>query len=153
MPSSPIYGVSMAIAHALLPDLGLTIVVWHGDVTPADSVEHLQQLAEERDWPPGLLHLTDMRTVRSVTLPDPELLELLFEGTHWRDEDLVKAVVVAAELLQNTTVQDAAAALGMTAAVFGDVASACAHLRIDAARVESVLEDLRSSVGQTTEVQ
>src|SRR5215831_6159137 len=132
----------MGIAHLLLPDLGLTLVVWHGDVTAADSVDHLLRLAEEPAWPPGLLHLTDMRTVRSVTLPDPELLELLFEGSHWRDEDLEKAVIVSGELSRKTTVSDAASSLGMTATLFTDVESACAHLRIDGARVASLLDEL-----------
>jgi hypothetical protein len=143
----------MGIAHSLLPDLELTIVVWHGDVTAADSVDHLLRLAEEPDWPPGLLHLTDMRTVEQVTLPDPELLELVFEGSHWRDEDLVKVVIVSPELLQRTTVQDAATAFGMTATVVADVASACAQLGINPARVESVLDELRSRLGQTSPVQ
>jgi hypothetical protein len=136
----------MGIAHTVVPDLGLTIVVWHGDVTEDDSVNHLVHLAEDPHWPPGLLHLTDMRTVGNVTLPDPELLELLFDGSHWRDEDLEKVVIVAAELLRSTTVEDAATAFGMNATVFGDVASACAHLRIDATPMVGALDELRSEI-------
>jgi hypothetical protein len=140
----------MGIAHTVVPDLGLTIVVWHGDVSEDDSINHLVHLAEDPHWPPGLLHLTDMRTVGNVTLPDPELLELLFDGSHWRDEDLEKVVIVAAELLRSTTVEDAAAALGMNATVFGDVASACAHLRIDATPMVGALDELRSEIEERT---
>jgi hypothetical protein len=140
----------VGIAHTVVPDLGLTIVVWHGDVTEDDSVNHLLQLAEDPSWPPGLLHLTDMRTVGKVTLPDPELLALLFDGSHWRDEELEKVVIVAAELFRSTTVEDAAAALGMHATIFGDVASACAHLRIDATPVVGALDQLRSEIEQRT---
>jgi hypothetical protein len=140
----------MGIAHTVVPDLGLTIVVWHGDVTEDDSVNHLVHLAEDPQWPPGLLHLTDMRTVGNVTLPDPELLELLFDGSHWRDEDLEKVVIVAAELLRSTTIEDAAAAFGMNATVFGDVASACAHLRIDAKPMVGALDELRSEIEEHT---
>ena len=140
----------MGIAHTVVPDLGLTIVVWHGDVTEDDSVNHLVHLAEDPHWPPGLLHLTDMRTVGNVTLPDPELLELLFDGSHWRDEDLEKVVIVAAELLRSTTIEDAAAAFGMNAMVFGDVESACAHLRIDAKSIVGVLDELRSEIEERT---
>jgi hypothetical protein len=136
----------MGIAHRLLPNLGLTIVMWHGAVTAKDSLNHLMRLAEEPCWPPGLLHLTDMRTVTTVTLPDPELLELLFDGSHWRDEDLDKVVIVAAELLRKSTVEDAASALGMNAHVVGDIASACAHLRIDPIPITHTLEELRSEI-------
>jgi hypothetical protein len=140
----------MGIAHAVVPDLGLTIVVWHGDVTEDDSVDHLVHLAEDPHWPPGLLHLTDMRTVGKVTLPDPELLELLFDGSHWRDEDLEKVVIVAPELLRGTTVEDAAGTFGMNATVVGDVASACAHLRIDAPPMAGTLDELRSEIEART---
>jgi hypothetical protein len=136
----------MSIAHRLLPDVGLTVVVWHEEVTAEESVEHLVRLAEDPCWPPGSLHLTDMRTVTTVTLPDPELLELLFEGSHWRDEDLEKVVIVAAELLRRTIVEDAANALGINARVVGDVASACAHLRIDPVRIAITLDELMSEI-------
>jgi hypothetical protein len=75
---------------------------------------------------------------------------LLFDGSHWRDEDLEKVVIVAAELLRSTTVEDAAAALGMNATVFGDVASACAHLRIDATPMVGALDELRSEIEERT---
>jgi len=143
----------VGIAHRLLPDLGLTVVVWHGEVTADDSAYHLVRLADEPCWPPGSLHLTDMRTVTTVTLPDPELLELMFEGSHWRDEDLKKVVIVSAELLRNTRVQDSAAALGMNADVFGDVANACAHLRIDPIATAALLEELRSEIDDATRTQ
>jgi hypothetical protein len=143
----------MGIAHKLVPELGLTVVVWHGEVTAEDSVNHLVRLAEEPHWPPGLLHLTDMRTVTSVTLPDPELLGLLFEGSHWRDEDLDKVVIVAAELLRGTTVEDAAAELGMSADVFGDVGSACARLGIDPIPIARMVDGLRSEIDESTQLQ
>ena len=143
----------MGIAHRLLPDLGLTVVVWHGEVTADDSAHHLVRLADEPCWPPGSLHLTDMRTVRTVTLPDPELLELMFEGSHWRDEDLKKVVIVSAQLLPSARVQDAAVALGMNADVFGDVADACAQLRIDPVAISALLEELRSEIDGATRTQ
>jgi hypothetical protein len=87
-----------------------------------------------------------MRTVTTVTLPDPELLELLFEGSHWRDEDLEKVVIIAAELLRKTTMEDAAAALGIDARVVGDVANACAHLRVDPERIARTLDELMSEI-------
>jgi hypothetical protein len=132
----------MAIAHRLIPELGLSIVVWHAEVTADDSVDHLVRLAEEPSWPPGVLHLIDMRTVTSMTMPDPELLELLFEGSPWRYEDLDKVVIVAAESLQQTMVQDAVANFGMNVHLFVDVASACTHLRIDPLLISDTLEKL-----------
>jgi hypothetical protein len=136
----------MGIAYRIYPDIGFTVVVWHGPVSVEDTVDHLVRLAADAQWPPGLRHLTDLRTVTSVALPDPELLDVLFEGSHWRDEDLEKVVVVAAELLQRTTVQDAAASLGMNAKPFGDLDAACAHLGVDAGIVRATIGDLRAEV-------
>ena len=134
----------MGILHRVVPDLGLTVVLWYDAITDEESVEHLVRLAADPEWRPGLPHLTDMRTVTSVTLPDPELVELLFEGSHWRDEDFVQVVVVSPALLQTTTVQDNAASLGMNAKPFGDIAAACARLEVDPIRVSATLAELRS---------
>jgi hypothetical protein len=143
----------MGIAHKLVPDLGLTVVMWHGHITAEDSIRHLVGLAADPSWPPGLRHITDMRTAKTVTLPDPELLELLFEGSPWRDEDLEKVVIVSGELLRTTTVADAAAALGMNAVVFGDVTSACARLKVDPTTVDDILNQLRSEIEDRTRPQ
>ena len=87
----------MAIAYRADRELGCTISVWDGVVTGADVRQHLVRLAGDRDWPPrGNLHLSDLTTVTKATVPDPELLELLYEGTNVAT-DLKVAVVVRPE--------------------------------------------------------
>jgi hypothetical protein len=134
----------VGIAYRIEPTLGLTVVVWHGRVTVQDSVDHLVQLAADSHWPPGQLHLTDVRTVTSVAFHASELLSLLLDESNLRD--LENVVIVDAALLAGTTVQDAAASLGLTARPFADVAEACAHLRVDPAPVELTLAELREQV-------
>ena len=134
----------MGIAYRIEPTLGLTVVVWHGPVTMKDSVDHLVHLAADTRWPPGPLHLTDVRTVTSYEVHDSELTQLLLEESNLLERENV--VIVDAAMLADTTVEDAAASLGLTAKPFGDVAEACAHLHVDTARVESTLAELRAEV-------
>ena len=141
----------MGIAYKIEPSLGLTLVVWHGPVTLQDSVDHLVQLAGDTHWPPGRLHLTDARTVTSFELHDSGLLELLLEESNLRD--LENVVIVDAALLTGTTVQDAAASLGLAATPFAGVPEACGHLRVDPAPVDLTLTDLRAQVERAADRQ
>src|SRR5262245_36114256 len=101
---------AVGIAYRIEPTLGLPVVVGHGRVTEQDSVDHLVQLAADAHWPPGRLHLTDVRTVTSVASHASELLRLLLEESTLLD--LENVVIVDAALLSGTTVLDAAASLG-----------------------------------------
>jgi hypothetical protein len=135
----------MGIAYRIDHVLGFTLVVWHGDVTAQDAKEHLVQLAADSQWPPGRLLLTDISTVGRVTLPDPELLELLLEGTDLR-ERLEKVVVVPPAFLRGNGIEKAAASLGMKAKPFGDLDAACDHLGVDPASVRTVTDELRREI-------
>jgi hypothetical protein len=135
----------VGIAYRLDRALGFTLVVWHGDVTAQHAKDHLVQLAADREWPPGRLLLTDISTVGRVTLPDPQLLDLLLEGTDLR-EGLEKVVVVPPAFLAGNGIEKAAASLGMRARPFGELEAACEHLDIDATAVQGTIDELRQEI-------
>lgn len=135
----------MGIAYRIDRALGFTLVVWHGDVTSSDAVDHLVQLAADRQWPPGRLILTDLTTVGRVTLPDAELLDLLLEGTDLR-ERLEKVVVVPPAFLHRDGIEKAAASLRMDARPFGNLEAACRHLGVDSTAVEQQIIELRRDI-------
>ena len=135
----------MGIAERVDRELGLTIVVWHGRVTPQDTVDHLVRLAANRYWAPGRTSLTDLRTATEISLPDRELVEILLEETDLLDV-CNKAVLVRPEHLWRAAVRRGAAEHGMDATPFTEVDAACAHVGVDPARVGLVLDDLRAAI-------
>jgi hypothetical protein len=132
----------MSICHRADRALGCTIAVWDGDITGEDARKHLVQLASDADWPPGLFHLADLTTIGTVSIPDPELVDLLFEGTTLR-EDIRIAVVVHSDFVRNNGTRYDASMGTMQAASFGTLAAACAYLGLDCEDVATILDDLR----------
>jgi hypothetical protein len=135
----------VGIAYRIDKHQGLTVFVWDGTITERDTIDHLLQLAADTEWPNGRLSLTDLTTVRSVVLPDAELLDELIAGTDLR-EKLEKVVVVPRALLDGTTVTDAAESLDLDAKPFGDLESACAHLGVDVDAIRTTVGELRESL-------
>jgi hypothetical protein len=135
----------MGIAYRADRPLGCTISVWDGSISPADVQEHLIAIAGDRDWPPGPLHLTDLTTIVEATIPDAQLVDLLYEGTNLAEE-LKVAVVVRADFPSTRDLRFASAAREMRATTFADFTSACAYLGVDAASVQATVEDLRTEL-------
>jgi len=135
----------MGIAYRADRLLGCTTSIWDGDIDAEDVQQHLITLAGDPDWPPGRLHLTDLTTVGDVTVPDPDLLALLYEGTNL-SEELQVAVVVRSDFPPEPGPRFASATSQMSATTFTDVAGACAHLGVDAAVVQATIEDLREEL-------
>lgn len=120
--------------------------VWAGDVAAGDVEQHLIGIAEDPDWPPGPLHLTDLRMIGTASIPDRELVELLYEGT--RLEERIKvAVVVRPELHRKPGLRFASAAKEINAATFADLDAACGYLGVSADVVAQVLAELRAQLG------
>jgi len=71
----------MAIAHRAVRSHSCTFEVWDGNIDEEEVRAHLLRLAEDPDWPPGTLNLVDLSTVGDISIPDPELVALLREGT------------------------------------------------------------------------
>jgi hypothetical protein len=96
------------------------------------------RLSADADWPPGGRHLIDGTTADSISLPDPELVELLFEGTEVRRAAVVRPELADDELRAYT------AALDFT--TFTDRNAACAYLGVDSVAVDAVIEELRQEL-------
>src|SRR5689334_7738402 len=85
----------MPIVYLADGTLGCTISIWHGDVTRRDQRRHAIQLSSDPNWPAGPRHLVDGTTITTLTMPEPDLLELMYEGTNVVDELRVAAVLRA----------------------------------------------------------
>lgn len=135
----------MGIAHRAVRAHRCTFEVWHGDIDEAEVRAHLLRLAEDSNWPPGALNLVDLTTMGKVSIPDPELVDILREGTVLELE-LKTALVVRAEFLGATPPQyeNAARATGVTA--FPDLESASKHLEIPTEMSLPIMERLRASL-------
>lgn len=87
------YDPAVAIAYRIYKTLGLTLVVWDGNVTGDEAEDQVRTLREDPDWPPGPLHLLD---VTSVTEPpivaNTKLVEMLAELA---DAHQIRFVLVA----------------------------------------------------------
>jgi hypothetical protein len=132
----------MSILYRADRALGCTIAIWDGDITGEDARKHLVRLASDPNWPPGSLHLADLTTTSTVAIPEPELVELLFEGSNLAKE-LSIAVVVRSEFLGDTNARYDTSMGAMSAATFTDLDAACAYLKLDSRAVAAVIEHLR----------
>jgi hypothetical protein len=132
----------MSIVYRSDNTLGCTISVWDGTLTTEDMQQQLIRLASDPDWPPGPRHLVDGTTLGRVVVPDPSLLDLLYEGA-----DLVAkmriAVVVRPEFLDEVSARYHTATEALHAATFTDLDAACDYLDLDATAVHSVIDQLR----------
>ena len=137
----------MGIVYRIDQGLDCTIVVWDGDVTADDHIQHLLRLAADPDWPPAR-HLTDLTTVGEVTLPDPLLMDALVEGSPMRDE-IVKVIIVRPGFLGEHWMQDSGASVTGVPEVCTNVAAACVHLGLDPTVMRSTLDELRSPLNST----
>ena len=77
-----------------------------------------------------------------MAIPDPELVELLFEGSNLAKE-LRIAVVVRPDSLGDTNARYDTSMGTMNAATFTDPDAACAYLNLDSREVAAVIEQLR----------
>lgn len=135
----------MRIAHVALEAHRCTFEVWDGDIDETEVRAHLRRLAEDVHWPPGLLNLVDLTTVGKISIPDPDLVAVLREGTVLEHE-LRTALVVPAEFMTapQPHFEEAASATGVTS--FTTVHAASMHLGIPVETSLPILEQLRQSL-------
>lgn len=138
----------MGIAHRAEPSVGCTFDVWDGEVSTEDVREHLVRLAVDRDWPAGQGHLTDLTTLAKATVPEPEVLDALYEGTGL-GHDLKVAVVVPAGFPPDIDLSYTTLTEELVAGSFTDVGLACAYLGVDEARARVILDELRQELRRT----
>jgi hypothetical protein len=132
----------MTIVYRANRAVGCTVVVWDGDVTSRDMQRQLRQLSGDPDWPPGPRHLVDATTIGNGTMPEPDLLELLYKGTNVIAEMRV-AAVVRPEFAAQAGVPYKTATHEFHVATFTDLDPASAYLGVDAAAIQAVINELR----------
>jgi hypothetical protein len=139
----------MPIGHRAVAALGCTIAVWDGNLTSEDMSQQLIRLASDPAWPPGPSHLVDATTLEDVIILDPQLLELLYEGTQLVQRIRV-AVVARPDFLDETRAHFHTAVEAFDAATFTDVETACAYLAVSPAAVSDVIDELRREFSRPT---
>jgi hypothetical protein len=134
----------MGIAYRADRLFGCTFAVWDGDIGPDDVTAHLLRLAEDPEWPPGPMHLSDLSTVKRLTIPDGELLSCLYEGTDFPD-GLSGSFVVPPKFLDTADARRVAST-NRHVKLFTDLPSACDHLGLSVAVVAAVNDELRRAL-------
>ena len=108
------------------------------------------RIAEDPDWPPGRLHLTDLSTVGTAAIPDTQLVELLYEGTNL-GEELKLAVVVRDEFAAGGDVRFASGLKQLEGAVFANLNAACEYLGVDTQTVREITGELRTELDERSD--
>lgn len=134
----------MTIAHESVTSQRCTFEVWDGDIDEEEVRAHILRLAEDRDWPPGALNLVDLSTARNISIPDPDLVALLREGTILETELKTALVVPKIDGADARAYEESAQATGVTA--FRDLPSASAHLGIPVQASLDIIQRLRQSL-------
>jgi hypothetical protein len=137
----------MPIVYRADKALGCTIAVWDGDLTSEDMQQQMIDLANDPEWPPGPSHLVDSTTLGTVIIPDPGLLELVYEGTNLVRQIRI-AVVARPEFFDETSTQFRIATDAFNAETFTDVESACEYLALSTTAVESIIDQLRQQLSE-----
>jgi hypothetical protein len=134
----------MGIAYSIDPDGDGIVVVWDGEVSDDEHVEHILRLAEDRRWPPTRFHLTDFTSVTATTQPNWHVIDALVDGTQMRDG--VEQVVVIGVGDNAEELAQSARDLALRPKVFTDLDDACKHLGIDAAQARATVTQLRNDL-------
>jgi hypothetical protein len=143
------YRPDVTIGYRIYKTLGLTLVVWDGDISGDEAEDQVRTLRADPDWPPGPLHLLDTTTVTSAPLvANTKLAEMLNEIA---ESKLIRFAVIASgdNAAQATQFQAEATTLGVSQVIiFNDISAACSWLGIDLAATRTTLADLRRELRQ-----
>jgi hypothetical protein len=139
----------VTIGYRIYKTLGLTLVVWDGDITGDEAEDQVRTLRADPDWPPGPLHLLDTTTVTSAPLvANTKLVEML---TEIAEKKVIRFAVIANgdATGEAARFQSEATAAGVSQViVFNDVSAACSWLGIDLPATRATLADLRRELRQ-----
>ena len=134
----------MGICYRLNADLGLTVEVWDGDVTAEDCRRHLIELAEDPLWPPGAREIIDVTTLGDLSLPDPELVDMLVEARNLLDDIRLVLVVTPDDLYPERKARWAAVR-AVPLMSFTDLDRASEFLQVDPATVRAMVDEAREA--------
>ncbi len=130
----------MSIGYRPVPSLGGIIEVWAGDVSRDEHVQHIVGLAADAAWPPERFYLADLTAVGDVEVPDPQIVDLLMEGTHVRDR-VEKVSIIRPEW--GAEMEKHGREVGAASKAFTDLDEACALLGVPCAVVRATIAEIR----------
>jgi hypothetical protein len=104
----------VSIGYRTYKTLGLSLVVWDGDVTGDEAEDHVRRLRADAGWPPGPLHLVDTTTVTSApNVANTKLTEMSVEIAEGRSIRFA-LIAVSGAFEEATKFQAAATAAGVS---------------------------------------
>ena len=135
----------MGIGYRINPDLGLTVMVWDGDVTAEECRRLSIELADDPAWPPGPLQIIDVTTLGNLNLSDPELVTLLTDATKLL-EDIKLVLVVTPDDLYPQREARWNAVRAVPVMSFTDLDRASTFLEVDQATVRAMVDELHEAL-------
>jgi hypothetical protein len=145
---------AMGIAFRVDPATGMTVSVWHGNVSAEDALRHMRDLWATPEWGSGARILSDLTGVSSSALPPldqvAELAAAFANLIDGRTRKASWAVVANLGYQHASQFADAIRHEVRRVMVFSDLVSACLWLGVDAEALRPVIESLRIEV-QTRE--
>jgi len=133
----------VAIGYRLDKPLGLTLVVWDGDITGEEAEGHARRLLADPEWPPGPLHLLDATSATSVPITaDTKLVDIVAGAAKTRQ--IRFALVEHHGFTQAVNFERAASDRGVSRViVFNALIGACGWLGLDLAVIGPIIDELR----------
>ena len=129
----------MGIGYRIDTDLGLTVVVWDGNVSAEDCRHHLIKLAEDARWPPGPRQIADLTTLQESTIPDPDLVDVLSKTSLLDDLNLV--LVLTSDDLYPSRAVRLNAMRTVPSMIFTGLDRASRFLEVDEATVRAMADE------------
>jgi len=143
----------MGVAFLTDADEGLTVTVWHGDVSAREWRAQVETLVQSRDWQFGPRFLSDIRTAGDVSsIDDDDVNEMADRFAEAVSETPgIRVAVVAADLFDGARGFELEVERhGVQTGVFGDVGDACAWLGVDQRAAEHSIDRLRRYIRSTS---
>jgi hypothetical protein len=136
----------VTIVSRLDPSLGCTFVLWHGDVTPAESNENLARVLADPEFPPGPRWLVDMTTAHTDVF-DLDAMRDLGERVNAAATQLegmrLAAIPNGSWDKARHVIDEEIDVPGLVAMQFAGIGTACAWLGLQPAPALAVLSQLR----------
>jgi hypothetical protein len=140
----------MGIAYCCDKDIGITVTVWDGVVTPEEWRAHIRRQDADPDWPTGPAFLGQLTTARGLSAFDASVVDEMRALYRDRAKQLarIRSAVVSDRAFgaSGQLEQAVAETSGVRNIMFNDVATACMWLGVDVSAVQTIIDRLRASL-------
>ena len=140
----------MGIDYYCDKQIGITVTVWDGVVTPEEWRELVRRQDSDADWPTGPGFLGVLSTARGLSAFNDSVVEEMRAVYRRRAKQLprIRSAVVSgrgfgAGPQLEADVEDTS---GVRNIMFTDVATACTWLGVDVAAVQPIVDELRAGL-------